>query len=233
MTGRLAGKVAIITGGGRGIGAGITRRFVEEGAKVAVVQRNPPPDDMTGDGVLFVPADLSRSEDIRKAVAATVERFGGLDILVNNAGIMFEKTVEEMTEQDWDRMMAVNLKAPFLLTKAAMPYLRRRGGGAIVTSARSRAWAPTPAILPIPPPRRAFTALPPPSPSITDMRPSAATRSRPDGSIRTSAKPISRAWPTARVSAANCSSCIRSGASASRATSATLPYGSLRMRAAS
>jgi len=132
MTGRLAGKVAIITGGGRGIGAGITRRFVEEGAKVAVVQRNPPPDDMTGDGVLFVPADLSRSEDIRKAVAATVERFGGLDILVNNAGIMFEKTVEEMTEQDWDRMMAVNLKAPFLLTKAAMPYLRRRGGGAIV-----------------------------------------------------------------------------------------------------
>ena len=132
MTGRLAGKVAIVTGGGRGIGAGITRRFVEEGAKVAVVQRNPPPDAMTGDGVLFVQADLSRPQDIANAVATVTERFGGLDILVNNAGIMFEKTVEEMTEQDWDRMMAINLKAPFLLTRAAMPHLRRRGGGSIV-----------------------------------------------------------------------------------------------------
>ena len=132
MTGRLAGKVAIVTGGGRGIGAGITRRFVEEGAKVPVVQRNPPPDAMTGDGVLFVQADLSWPQDIANAVATVTERFGGLDILVNNAGIMFEKTVEEMTEQDWDRMMAINLKAPFLLTRAAMPHLRRRGGGSIV-----------------------------------------------------------------------------------------------------
>jgi NAD(P)-dependent dehydrogenase (short-subunit alcohol dehydrogenase family) len=62
----------------------------------------------------------------------TVARFGGLDILVNNAGIMFEKTVEEMSEQDWDRMMAINLKAPFLLTRKAMPVLRERGGGSII-----------------------------------------------------------------------------------------------------
>jgi NAD(P)-dependent dehydrogenase (short-subunit alcohol dehydrogenase family) len=76
--------------------------------------------------------DLCRSADIATTVAATVERFGGLDILVNNAGIMFEKTVEEMSEADWDDMMTVNLKAPFLLIKNAVPHMRRRGGGSIV-----------------------------------------------------------------------------------------------------
>ena len=132
MTGRLAGRIAIITGGGRGIGAGITQRFAEEGAKVAVVQRNSPPESMLDERVIFVQADLSNSSDIARAVATVVERLGGLDILVNNAGIMFEKTVDEMTEADWDLMMDVNLKAPFLLTKAAMQHLRKRPGASIV-----------------------------------------------------------------------------------------------------
>lgn len=132
MTGRLAGRTAIITGGGRGIGAGITQRFAEEGAKVAIVQRNPPPEAMLNERIIFVPADLSNSRDIATAVATVVERFGGLDILVNNAGIMFEKTVDEMTEADWDQMMDINLKAPFLLTKAALPHLRKRGAASIV-----------------------------------------------------------------------------------------------------
>ncbi|MGE0004316.1 MAG: SDR family NAD(P)-dependent oxidoreductase [Parvibaculaceae bacterium] len=132
MADRLAGKIAIVTGGGRGIGAGITRRFLDEGARVAIVQRNPPPDGLIGDRAVFVQADLGRSADIERAVAEAAERWAGLDILVNNAGIMFEKTVDEMTEEDWDRMMAVNLKAPFLLTRAAMPHLRRRGKGSIV-----------------------------------------------------------------------------------------------------
>ncbi|MER9151822.1 MULTISPECIES: glucose 1-dehydrogenase [Mesorhizobium] len=132
MADRLAGRIAIITGGGRGIGAGITRRFVEEGAEVAIVQRNPPPDEILNDRTFYVKADLANSEHIVSAVQAVVERFGGLDILVNNAGIMFEKTVEEMTETDWDQMMKINLKAPFLLTKAAMPHLRKRGIASIV-----------------------------------------------------------------------------------------------------
>ena len=132
MTGRLAGRTAIITGGGRGIGAGITQRFAEEGAKVAIVQRNSPPEAMLNERIIFVPADLSNSRDIATAVATAVERFGGLDILVNNAGIMFEKTVDEMTEADWDQMMDINLKAPFLLTKAALPHLRKRGAASIV-----------------------------------------------------------------------------------------------------
>ncbi|MET3524692.1 SDR family NAD(P)-dependent oxidoreductase [Mesorhizobium abyssinicae] len=132
MADRLTGKIAIITGGGRGIGAGITQRFVEEGAKVAIVQRNAPPEPMLDERAIYVKADLSRSQEISSAVQAVVERLGGLDILVNNAGIMFEKTIDEMTEADWDQMMDINLKAPFLLTKAAMPHLRKSGRGSIV-----------------------------------------------------------------------------------------------------
>ncbi|MDX8442416.1 SDR family NAD(P)-dependent oxidoreductase [Mesorhizobium australafricanum] len=132
MTDRLAGKIAVITGGGRGIGAGITRRFAEEGASVAIVQRNAPPETMLSDRVIHVGADLSRSADIAAAIERVVHFFGGLDVLVNNAGLMFEKTVDDMSETDWDQMMDINLKAPFLLTKAAMPHLRSRGGGSIV-----------------------------------------------------------------------------------------------------
>ncbi|MET2832983.1 SDR family NAD(P)-dependent oxidoreductase [Mesorhizobium shangrilense] len=132
MTERLAGKVAIITGGGRGIGAGITQRFAEEGAKIAIVQRNVPPENLVNERVIYVKADLANSVHIASAVQTVVERFGGLDILVNNAGVMFEKTVDEMTEADWDQMMDINLKAPFLLTKAAMPHLRQRGRASIV-----------------------------------------------------------------------------------------------------
>ena len=132
MCSKLEGKVAIITGGGRGIGLGITQRFAEEGAKVAIVQRNAPAQSMLNDQAIFIQADLTRPDDIASAVDQTVERFGGLDILVNNAGIMFEKTVEEMSEDDWDQMMTINLKAPFLLTKKAIPQLRARGGGSLI-----------------------------------------------------------------------------------------------------
>ncbi|MDX8529163.1 glucose 1-dehydrogenase [Mesorhizobium sp. MSK_1335] len=132
MAERLSGKIAIITGGGRGIGAGITRRFAEEGATVAIVQRNPPPDALLDERVTYVKADLSNSANIASAVQSVVERFGGLDVLVNNAGIMFEKTIDEMTESEWDQMMNINLKAPFLLTKQAVPHFRKRGSGTII-----------------------------------------------------------------------------------------------------
>jgi meso-butanediol dehydrogenase/(S,S)-butanediol dehydrogenase/diacetyl reductase len=132
MTDRLAGKIAVITGGGRGIGLGITERFAAEGAKVAIVQRNPPPDSILGIQTIYIQADLSRAADIDRAIDMSVARFGGLDVLVNNAGIMFEKTVEETSEEDWDGMMAINLKAPFLLTKKAMPFLRQSSGASII-----------------------------------------------------------------------------------------------------
>lgn len=132
MADKLTGKIAIITGGGRGIGAGIARRFAEEGAKVAILQRNSPPNETLDQDVIYVKADLSNLEEIASAVRTVVERLGGLDILVNNAGIMFEKTVEEMSETEWDQMMDINLKAPFVLTKQAIPHLRARGGGTII-----------------------------------------------------------------------------------------------------
>lgn len=132
MVRRLAGKVAVVTGGGRGIGLGITQRFLEEGARVAIIQRRPPEDSQIKEQAHFIEADLARSEDIARAIDGVFAKFGGLDILVNNAGIMFEKTVEEMSEADWDQMMAINLKAPFLLTKRAMPFLRRNHRGSII-----------------------------------------------------------------------------------------------------
>ena len=132
MVRRLAGRVAVVTGGGRGIGLGITQRFLEEGAKVAIIQRRPPENRQIEGQAIHVQADLSKPDDIAKAIDSTFKQFGGLDILVNNAGIMFEKTVEEMSEADWDQMMAINLKAPFLLTKRAMPFLRRNHRGSII-----------------------------------------------------------------------------------------------------
>jgi len=144
MSGLLDGKVAIITGGGRGIGRGIAERFLEEGATVVIAQRHAPSKSLPEDRVTFIATDLTQSAEIAALVAATVERFGGLDILVNNAGIMFEKTVEDMTEADWDSMMTVNLKAPFLLIKAVVPWMRQRGGGSIVNIGSIEGFASNP-----------------------------------------------------------------------------------------
>jgi NAD(P)-dependent dehydrogenase (short-subunit alcohol dehydrogenase family) len=204
MTGRLEGKVAIVTGGGRGIGAGITRRFVEEGAKVAIVQRTAPRAEWPQDWVRFVQADLSRPAEIDAAVQQVARQFGGLDILVNNAGIMFEKTVDDMTEADWDLMLDINLKAPFLLIKSAIPFFRQRNSGAIVNIGSIEGWDRTLAIRLIPHRRPACTVSPRRSQWTTAAKASAATQSRLAGSIRTSARRMSRASLTAIVSAATC-----------------------------
>lgn len=129
----LQGKVALVTGGGRGIGRGIVDRFLEERARVAVVQRQPLDDALEGHpGVAHVQADLSASASIPTAVEQTVERFGSIDILVNNAGIMFERTVSEIQLEEWELMMAVNLRAPLFLAQAALPHMRERGGGSVI-----------------------------------------------------------------------------------------------------
>jgi NAD(P)-dependent dehydrogenase (short-subunit alcohol dehydrogenase family) len=130
---QLEGKIALVTGGGRGIGRGIVDRFLDEGAQVAVVQRQSL-DDVLGAHVrvAHVAADLSASSSIATAVEQVVERFGGVDILVNNAGIMFERTVSELRLEEWELMMAVNLRAPLFLAQAVLPHMRERGGGSIV-----------------------------------------------------------------------------------------------------
>jgi meso-butanediol dehydrogenase/(S,S)-butanediol dehydrogenase/diacetyl reductase len=130
---RLAGKIAIVTGGSRGIGRGIVERFLAEGAAVlATAHRLPERTMPAADNLAFIAADVAQAEDAARIVAHAVERFGGLDILVNNAGIQLQKSLEETSEAEWDEVMAVNVKGIFLCTRAALPALRRRGGGTII-----------------------------------------------------------------------------------------------------
>jgi NAD(P)-dependent dehydrogenase (short-subunit alcohol dehydrogenase family) len=132
MSGQLQGKVAVVTGGSRGIGRAIVERFLAEGASVATSARKPPTDLPQNPNLLFLIADVSKAADVESLFAHTLERFGGLDILVNNAGIQVEKTIEQTSEAEFDRVIAVNLKGIFLCAKAALAPMRRRGGGSIV-----------------------------------------------------------------------------------------------------
>lgn len=130
---KLHNKVAVVTGGGRGIGRGITDRLLAAGARVLIAQRQPLDEVLNGNpDVAWLEADLGQREAPHAIARAVEERFGGADILVNNAGIMFERHIEDMSEDDWDRMMAVNMRAPVFLAKALLPQMRRRGGGSII-----------------------------------------------------------------------------------------------------
>lgn len=130
---QLTGKLALITGGGQGIGRGIVERFLDEGAEVVIAQRRDvAPELATCPGIHAVHADLGDPRVLRNVVDHAAATLGGLDVLVNNAGFMFERSVAEVTVEEWDAMMAVNLRAPMFLVQAAVPHLRRRGGGAVV-----------------------------------------------------------------------------------------------------
>lgn len=129
----LEGKIAVVTGGARGIGRGIVDCFLEEGAQVVVVDREPV--DAVLDShqqVAYVHADLSDSTSTVKVIDSSASAFGGIDILVNNAGIGFERHVSELTLEEWELMIAVNLRAPLFLAQATLPHLRKRGGGSII-----------------------------------------------------------------------------------------------------
>jgi NAD(P)-dependent dehydrogenase (short-subunit alcohol dehydrogenase family) len=130
----LEGKVAVVTGGSRGIGWAIVERLAAEGAHVVTGSRTPPP-DAAGRSITHVPTDVSVPAQAQALIEAAVERHGGLDVLVNNAAVEHEATVEHTTPDDWDRVMAVNLRGPFLCAKYAIPHLRARGGGSIVNIA--------------------------------------------------------------------------------------------------
>jgi NAD(P)-dependent dehydrogenase (short-subunit alcohol dehydrogenase family) len=128
----LENKVALVTGGGKGIGRGIVERFLEEGAKVVVAQRSPLVEALSGrEGVAHVEADLSDTRSLAMVVERAAAVFDGLDILVNNAGVMFERHVTEISIEEWERMEAVNVRAPLFLAQAAIPYLRRQGGNIV------------------------------------------------------------------------------------------------------
>lgn len=130
---QLKGTTALVTGGGQGIGRGITECFLNEGAHVAVVQRRPLDQELDSHpAVLGIQADLTEPATIPAIVQQTVRHFGGIDVLVNNAGIMFERSVSDIQVDEWDRMIALNMRAPLFLTQAVLPHMRKRGGGSII-----------------------------------------------------------------------------------------------------
>ena len=137
------GKVVVVTGGALGIGRATALAFAREGANVVVADVNDAAGQRTvaempaGRG-LFVRADVSKAPECQRIVAETVGRFGGLDVLFNNVGIQPQDSyadVEHQTEEMWDRIIDVNLKSYFLMSKYAIPEIRKRGGGAIVNTA--------------------------------------------------------------------------------------------------
>jgi 3-oxoacyl-[acyl-carrier protein] reductase len=136
----LTGKVAIVTGGSRGIGLGIARALIAEGVKVAITGRNEshlsaarPRLEEAGPGAVeTLRADVRRYAEVERAVSATVARFGGLDILVNNAGVGLFADVADMTPEQWAEVIDTNLTGVFHACHLALPHLRRRGGGFII-----------------------------------------------------------------------------------------------------
>jgi NAD(P)-dependent dehydrogenase (short-subunit alcohol dehydrogenase family) len=136
---RLQGKIALISGGARGMGAVEARLFAKEGAKVTIGdvledegRKLEAELNAMGAEVLFVRLNVTREADWQRAVEATLNRFGKLDVLVNNAGISGRGRVEDTAVEEWDRVMDVNAKGVFLGTKVAIPAMRQGGGGSII-----------------------------------------------------------------------------------------------------
>lgn len=134
MMGRFEGKVALITGGGTGIGAATARRIAAEGGKVVVTGRRREPIEAVAaeTGGIAIVGDTTSATDIDTAIAAAREHFGGLDLLVANAGIETHGTVEDVELEGWRQVLQTNLDGVMLATRAAIPAMRSRGGGAIV-----------------------------------------------------------------------------------------------------
>ncbi len=143
--GTFDGKVVVVTGGALGIGRACAIEFAREGARVTIADINEAAGRSTieaiggvgGQGLLVI-GDVARASECQRVVRETVDRFGGVDVLFNNVGIQPQESyrnVEDTTEEMWDRILDVNLKSYFLMSKYALPEIRRRGGGAIINTA--------------------------------------------------------------------------------------------------
>jgi 3-oxoacyl-[acyl-carrier protein] reductase len=148
---KLAGKVAIVTGAASGFGRGIAERFVLEGAQVVLADINGAGVREVaagfGDSVVAVSCDVSRKADVDAMVRTATEAFGGLDIMVNNAGITHRnQPLLDVSEAEFDRIYAVNVKSIYLSTLAAVPRMEKRGGGIIINIASTAGVRPRPGL---------------------------------------------------------------------------------------
>src|SRR5438477_8194019 len=132
---RLAGKVAVITGAGSGIGRAAALLFAAEGAAVVAGVFEPDNPEPLPPSIMAVHCDVTRDEDTARLFGATIDRYGAVDILVNNAGIESPGTVTETTDEQWQRIIDVNLKGYFLCARQAVPLMLARGKGSIVNNA--------------------------------------------------------------------------------------------------
>lgn len=136
----LVGRVAIVTGASRGVGRATVRALLDAGMSVAAFARGRADLDAlpallgaSADRCLIVAGDVAQEADVSRLIAAVTGRFGRLDALINNAGIGSRGGVEHLTVEDWDRVLAVNLRGPFLCARAALPLMRAGGGGHIIS----------------------------------------------------------------------------------------------------
>ena len=130
---RLEGKVAIVSGGGTGIGAATARRFAQEGARVVVSGRREEPVRSVGQiGGVAVPGDAADPDDVSQLVRTTIDSFGRIDIVIANAAIALGGAAGDLSDESWQRTLDVNVTAPLLLVRAALPSLQGHGNGAIV-----------------------------------------------------------------------------------------------------
>ena len=148
---KLQGKVALVTGAASGFGAEIARAYAREGAKVALFDLNGQGASQVaaeaGNDCLAVQGDVTKAKDVNDAVKQTVDRFGRLDVVVNNAGWTHRnKPMLEVTEEEFDRVYAVNVKSLFLMTNAVVPVMRSQGGGAIVNIGSTAGIRPRPGL---------------------------------------------------------------------------------------
>lgn len=135
---RLENKVAIITGGAGGIGLAAVKRFLEEGAKVAIVdydkQQGEKIEAELGENVAFFAVDVSKLADVKEMVEQVVVRFGKIDILVNNAGITRDATLVKMSEDDFEKVIQINLNGVYYCTQAVAPHMIAQGSGKIIST---------------------------------------------------------------------------------------------------
>jgi NAD(P)-dependent dehydrogenase (short-subunit alcohol dehydrogenase family) len=138
----LSGKAALITGGAAGIGRATALLLAREGVVVAIADMNVEAGQsvvaeitQAGGRAIFEPADVTSKADCKRATRRTIGEFGRIDILFNNAGIIRRATILDLSEEDWDRVMAVNVKGIYLLSREVIPQMQKQGGGSIINTA--------------------------------------------------------------------------------------------------